>query len=143
MFNNYAQPYFNYRPQPQPQQPQVDPYMQQYMKPQGLQGKTVDSIEVVKATDIPLDYSTSYFPLVDGTAIVTKQLMQDGTSKIVVYKPADIKAEETPKYVTADEFKKFTQSYEPTGIKDLKDEVKELKKKLREITNELEDKKGE
>ena len=65
-------------PQPVPQYNQI-----------GLQGKTVDSIDVVKATDIPLDGSISYFPLVDGSSIVTKQLMQDGTSRMIVYKPVE------------------------------------------------------
>ena len=52
----------------------------------GIQGKTIDNIEVVKAIDIPLDGSISYFPLADGSAIVSKQLQQDGTSKIIIYK---------------------------------------------------------
>ena len=51
-----------------------------------LQGKQIDSLDVVKATDIPLDGSVSYFPLADGSAIATKQLQPDGTSKIVVFK---------------------------------------------------------
>ena len=47
-----------------------------------LNGKSVDSLDVVKAMDIPLDGSISYFPLTDGSAIVSKQLQNDGTSKI-------------------------------------------------------------
>ena len=66
----------------------------------GLMGKVVDSADVVKVTDIPLDGSTSYFPLVDGSAILTKKLQVDGTSKIVVYKPVVEEPKETPKYVT-------------------------------------------
>ena len=89
-------PYYGYTPQygrnPYIQQPIVTPqyqpqstdYINQmqnaYQKPLGLQGKTVDNIEVVKATDIPLDGSVSYFPLVDGSSIITKQLQADGTS---------------------------------------------------------------
>ena len=38
----------------------------------GLLGKLVDSVDVVKAIDIPLDGSISYFPLTNGTAIITK-----------------------------------------------------------------------
>ena len=59
----------------------------QLTKPTTLLGKAVESIDVVKATDIPLDGSISYFPLTDGSAIVSKQLQNDGTSKIIVYKP--------------------------------------------------------
>jgi hypothetical protein len=64
---------------------------------QGLQGKTVDNMDVVKAIDIPLDGSISYYPLADGTAILSKQLQQDGTSRIVVYRPEEQKQ---IKYVT-------------------------------------------
>lgn len=37
-----------------------------------LQGKIIDNLEVVKATDISLDGSVNYFPLADGSAIATK-----------------------------------------------------------------------
>lgn len=86
----------------------------------GLMGKVVDSADVVKVTDIPLDGSTSYFPLVDGSAILTKKLQVDGTSKIVVYKPVVEEPKETPKYVTyadLDAIKKH--------IKDLEDKLNE------------------
>lgn len=69
---NLEQQYPQFAQQPQqsyPQNPQS--YPQASM---GLQGKLVDSIEVVRALDIPLDGSTSYFALTDGSAIVTKQL---------------------------------------------------------------------
>lgn len=56
--------------------PQQNNYMQQPVS--GLQGKSVDSLDVVKAMDIPLDGSISYFPLTDGSAIITKQLQMDG-----------------------------------------------------------------
>lgn len=41
-----------------------------------LQGKAVDSIDVVKAMDVPLDGSIIYFPKTDGTEIYTKQLQK-------------------------------------------------------------------
>ena len=53
--------------------------------PMILQGKAVDSIDVVKAMDVPLDGSVTYFPKTDGSAIFTKQLLADGTSKINIY----------------------------------------------------------
>lgn len=69
-----------------------------------LQGKSVESIDVVKALDIPLDGSISYFPLANGSAIVTKQLQTDGTSKTLVYKLVqENELEEKVKYVTNDE----------------------------------------
>lgn len=64
-----------------------------------LQGKQVESLDVVRTVDIPLDGTISYFPLTDGSAIITKQLLSNGTSKIRVYKEI---IEDTPvvKYVT-------------------------------------------
>ena len=104
--NQYGKsPYYMQQPNVTPQyQPQVTDYMNQmqnaYQKPLGLQGKTVDNIEVVKATDIPLDGSISYFPLVDGSSIVTKQLQADGTSRMIVYKPVET---QQPKQVEVQE----------------------------------------
>ena len=103
----------------------------------GLQGKSVDSIEVVKATDIPLDGSISYFPLVDGSSIVTKQLMQDGTSRMIVYKPA----ETTPKanttenkeiYVTE---KQLDEKLKTFNNEELKQEIEKLKKQIKDLTS--------
>lgn len=115
----------------QPMQP-VEQYQPQQMYKQiGLQGKSVDSIDVVKAMDIPLDFSISYFPLTDESAIVTKQLQTDGTSKTVVYKPIDTEnSEDTLKYITEDKFKDFISENE-NSVKDFKNDMKEIKRLLR------------
>lgn len=141
--NQYGKsPYYMQQPNVTPQfQPQATEYMNQmqnaYQKPLGLQGKTVDNIEVVKATDIPLDGSISYFPLVDGSSIVTKQLMQDGTSRMIVYKPV----ETTPKanttenkeiYVTE---KQLDEKLKTFNNEELKQEIEKLKKQIKDLTN--------
>ena len=133
MYNNYGyNPYGRYMNQPiqQPIQPIEQPNMGVKM---GLQGKQVESIDVVKATDIPLDGSISYFPLADNTAILTKQLQTDGTSKINIYKLTQEKDISQPNYATLEDLdKKFKQidlSYLEDDIKDLKNEIKKLKKK--------------
>lgn len=128
----------NVTPQYQPQSPDYISQMQNaYQKPLGLQGKTVDNIEVVKATDIPLDGSISYFPLVDGSSIVTKQLMQDGTSRMIVYKPV----ETTPKtnttenkeiYVTEEQLEEKLKTF---NNEELKQEIEKLKKQIKDLTN--------
>ena len=129
MFNSYNQnPYFNPYFNTQPQQ--VPPTPMRYNT--GLQGKSIDNLEVVKAMDIPLDGSISYFPLVDGTAIVTKQLQQDGTSKITVFKP--IEADETvsqPKYATIEDIDNKINEIKMPDIKGLQEEIKNLKKQIR------------
>lgn len=136
-YMNYGN-YYNQQPQQQTMQQNL------YRTPMGLQGKQIDSLDVVKATDIPLDGSISYFPLADGTAIATKQLMQDGTSKITIFKPSN---EENPtqqiKYVTENDLKEQLSNFNSKDIKDIKEELKSLKKQIREITDELEEKKEE
>ena len=144
-------PYYGYTPQygrnpyiqqplaTQQYQPQTTDYMRQmpnaYQKPLGLQGKTVDNIEVVKATDIPLDGSVSYFPLVDGSAIVTKQLQADGTSRMIVYKPAETEPKATENkeiYVTE---KQLEEKLSTFNNEEIKQEIEKLKKQIKDLTN--------
>lgn len=127
MYNQfYKNPYI------QPQQPAYQP--QPVYQPQqavGIQGKTVDSLEVVKAMDIPLDGSVSYFPLIDGSAIVTKQLQQDGTSKTVIFKPVD-NTEPQVKYITPEELKQELNKLDNSKeLNELKEELKSLRRKMR------------
>ena len=156
LYNPYNS-YYNYGQQTQqiPQQMQRQP--QQIYKPQnivGLQGKVVDSLDVVKATDIPYDGSVSYFPLTDGTAIITKQLQQDGTSKVVIYKPISENEASTqqPKYITETELKEQLKGVNmelkeqikdinSKDIKDIKEDIKTLKRKLEDITDDIKYKK--
>lgn len=142
--NIYTNPYMNYGNYYN-QQPQQQAMQQNlYRTPMGLQGKQIDSLDVVKATDIPLDGSISYFPLADGTAIATKQLMQDGTSKITIFKPSDEEnSVQQIKYVTENDLKEQLSSFNNKDIKDIKEELKSLKKRIREISDELEEKKEE
>ncbi len=127
MFNSYNQnPYFS--PYFNPQQPQAT---MPTMKFNGLQGKSIDNLEVVKAMDIPLDGSISYFPLVDGSAIVTKQLQQDGTSKITIYKPIEAEEAATVKYATIEDVEKQIKGIKMPDMKPLQDEIKTLKKQIR------------
>ena len=153
-YNLYNNPYLNYNQQvPQMRQNQM------VYKPQmSLQGKVVDSLDVVKAADIPYDGSISYFPLTDGTAIITKQLQQDGTSRVVIYKPTSENEETRSKYITETDFEKQLKDMDNkfvTGddlkdqlkninskdIKDLKEDVKTLKRKLEDIADDLKYKK--
>lgn len=126
-------PYTPYTPQPQqsyPQNPQSYPQASV-----GLQGKTVESLEVAKVMEIPLDGSTSFFPLADGSAIITKQLQADGTSKTVIYKP-DLEPQKTveqPKYVTEEEVKEMIEN----GSDGLLDDIQELRRELRNISEDM------
>ncbi len=132
-FQNMQQPLNRYQ---QPEQV----YMQNqstYKQRIGLQGKSVDSIEVVKATDIPLDGSISYFPLVDGSSIVTKQLMQDGTSRMIVYKPVgatpkDNTTENKEIYVTEEQLEEKLKTF---NNEEIKLEIQKLKKQIKDLTS--------
>lgn len=62
-------------------------------------GKMVDSIDVVKATDIPMDGNTYYFPKADGTEVYCKQWLQNGTTRILAFKPV---LEDNPNNVSSD-----------------------------------------
>ena len=128
MFNSYNQnPYFN--PYFNPQQSQ--PVVPMKYNAGGLQGKSIDNLEVVKAMDIPLDGSISYFPLVDGSAIVTKQLQQDGTSKITIFKPIEAEEASAVKYATIEDIENRINSIKMPDTKPLQDEIKTLKKQIR------------
>ena len=124
------QPQFNNTHYVQPMQP-IQPTTNQST----LLGKSVDSIDVVKAMDIPLDGSISYFPLADGTAIVSKQLQMDGTSKMVVYKPVKDKKEETIRYVTVEEVNDIFEDFEINDMKDIKDELRKIKNQIEKLKN--------
>ena len=154
--NPYGNPYFNpqfynspYSYQPvQPrnmQQAQINPQPNQNQQPltqnlpqynqSVLQGKSVDSIDVVKATDVNLDGSVCYFPLIDGSAIITKQLQQDGTSKITIYKP--IQEEENvqqPKYVTESDLKKEIGKID---FSEFNDRFKEIDRKIEDLSDDI------
>lgn len=153
MFNNYN-PYYYYNPQMrqydpqqynqfnnQQQTQQTQAQQQMYRQPaMGLQGKSVDSVDVVKAMDIPLDGSISYFPLTDGTAILTKQLQSDGTSKTIIYKPVE-NTNKSNNYITADTLKEELKNVNSKDIKEIKEEIKTMKREIRDITDDLKEKK--
>ena len=140
MYNNYGfAPYYQPQRFQNMEQPSQQPMMTTYQspaqltKPSCLLGKVVDNIEVVRATDIPLDGSTSYFPLSDGSSIVTKQLQNDGTSKIVVYKPTQEDKKDTVQFATLEDIQDAINDIDLSDIQDLKDDVKEIKKQLKEF----------
>ena len=113
-------PYFGYT---NPQQPIQN-------KPLNLQGKVIDNLEVVKATDIALDGSVNYFPLADGSAIATKQLQPNGTSKIVIYKPVEEEPIKEVKYITETDFS--------NNMINIKNKIDDIEKKLDTLSKKKE-----
>ena len=96
------QPYPNPNYYSQYQQPQLNPYLQRMENLQQFQqalqpmqqvnqlpviGKVVESIDIVKVTDIPMDGNAYYFPKADGTEIYSKQFLPNGQTRILAFKP--------------------------------------------------------
>ena len=80
-----------YQPSLPPYQERLAQLQQQYnQQPQVniLMGKIVDSIDAVKATDIPMDGNCHYFPKADGTEIYMKRWLVNGKTEVVTYRPS-------------------------------------------------------
>lgn len=142
MYNNgygytpYINQRFNNMVQPQVEQPIQQTTQQQYtpvqQKPM-LNGKVVESIDVVKVMDINFDGSINYYPIADGSAIVTKQLQMDGTSKTIIYKPVDTDKVEQPKYATMEDVQKSINEIDLSDIEDLKDDIKDIRQEIKDM----------
>lgn len=133
MYNPYYYQGFQSYPQtyPQYQQPSYPQNSQTYQQP-SLQGKLVDGLEAVKGIEFPLDGSVSYFPLTDGSAIVSKQLMNNGTSKMTIYKPVLGEETKPTEYLTKEDLENVLKGkYEP--LNDIMEELKNIKTQLNKI----------
>lgn len=133
--NNYGyNPYGTFmtqRPMQQPIQPIEQSPVINGNRPV-LNGKQVDSLDVVKTIEYPLDGSISYFPLTDGTGIVTKQMQMDGKSKITIFKPVTEEKSEI-KYITQKDLEKSLEGLKNDDLDDIKEEIKEIKNQLKEL----------
>ena len=82
--NNY---YLNYPYGNQYQQQQISYQAQtQTPQPQGLNGKIVDSQDVVRATEVPIG-GYGIFPKADLSEIYIKSWNNNGTTSVITYKP--------------------------------------------------------
>lgn len=99
MYGNYNNLYSNQQPLNNSMmgyQDRMAQLQQQYNIPQqyvqqtnnSLQGKIVDSIDVVRATDIPMDGNCYYFPKADGSEVYAKRWLPSGNTEVIVYKPS-------------------------------------------------------
>ena len=98
-FPNYQMPMQQPMQMPM-QQPVQMPMFNQPMQQNnlsGISGKIVDSIEVVKATDIPIDGNNYYFPKADGSEIYVKKWLGNGSTEVAIFKRLENVTEEEPK----------------------------------------------
>lgn len=148
----YQNPYF-----PQyPQYPQYNQYQQQMASNQqminqlsqgmpqytpqpsatvqGLNGKFVDSIESVKATDVMMDGSIMFFPSTDGKVIYTKQLQADGTSRVLAYTAANEQGQEENKPNITEVMEERLKAFRDdifAGFDEINDRFDKVEKQLR------------
>lgn len=81
--------------------------------------------------------SISYFALSNGSAIVTKQLTADGTSRVIVYKPEKNEIAtnvQDMNFVTQDQMEKAISTANADEIKDLKSKIKDLEKQIETLS---------
>ena len=135
--------YFAQYPQYFQPQSQTNPYMQRMENLQQFQqtlqpqtqyqplGKVVDSVDVVKATDIPMDGNVYYFPTADGSAVFGKQWTMDGKTRILTYKPFEEpnpnKVSSEPKESILEDFRGILEGIQ-MDIQTLNDKVDRLGK---------------
>ena len=135
------------------QQPQFNPYMQrmenlqqfqQTLQPQlqnnpnltpGLNmlasiGKVVESMDIVKVTDIPMDGNIYYFPKADGTEIYSKQFMPHGQTRILTFKPI---LEDNPNTLSNNEEKPLYEAFNNVLV-GIQEDVKALNDKVDRIS---------
>ena len=93
-------------------------------------GKIVDSIDVVKATDIPMDGNAYYFPKADGTEVYCKQWLQNGTTRILTFKPV---LEDNPNNLSSEEEKLKFDTFNAI-LEGIQEDVKTLNEKVDKLS---------
>lgn len=145
-FNPYLQRMENLQQFQQAINPQ--PVMQQQMPTQTFNpfGKIVESMDVVKVTDIPMDGNMYYFPQADGQAIYGKKFLPNGQTQILAFKPS---LENEPNTLSQNEekfdfgaFNEFTDTFKEQ-LNTLTDKIDKIEKYLKPTKTKKEDSKDE
>lgn len=135
------QPYPNPNYYSQYQQPQFNPYLQRMENLQQFQqtlqptnqipaiGKVVESMDIVKVTDIPMDGNVYYFPKADGEEIYTKQFMPNGQTRILTFKPL---LDSEPSNLSNDVSKIDSRAFSEV-LEGIQNDIKSLSEKIDEI----------
>lgn len=133
------------------QQPQYNPYLQRMENLQQFQqviqqpmspaqmsgtsqfiplGKIVESVDMVKATDIPMDGNMYYFPKADGTEIYGKAWMANGQTRILTFKPV---LDDNPNTLSQNE-EKLNLDVLGQVLEGIQSDIKTLTEKLDKIS---------
>ena len=145
------QPYPNPNYYAQYQQQQFNPYLQRMENLQQFQqaiqqpvvptsmsganqftplGKIVESMDIVKVTDIPMDGNLYYFPKADGTEIYSKQFMPNGQTRILTFKPI---TDDEPNNLPLDEEKLKFDTFNAI-LEGIQADIKTLSEKVDKIS---------
>lgn len=132
-------------------QPQYNPYMQRMENLQQFQqalqqpvvptqmsganqfnpfGKLVESMDIVKVTDIPMDGNMYYFPQTDGQAIYGKKFLPNGQTQILTFKPI---LDDNPNTLSNEEEKSKIDTL-TQFLEGIQNEVRILSDKIDKIT---------
>lgn len=84
--------------------------------PQGLNGKIVDSEDIVKATEVPIG-GYGIFPKADLSEIYIKSWNSNGTTSIITFKPAASEAPVTQAAPQSNEIEKVLQKIDALELK--------------------------
>lgn len=96
----------------------------------GLNGEIVDGIDVVKAKNVDMSGNVTFYPKADMSEIYTKQLMADGTSRIVTYKAVQPESQQTEtqqQAVTLDMLNAMLGQLKMDLLQDIGNELSEIK----------------
>ena len=137
-----AQPYGQINPYPdrlaqlqaqqqQFNQSQYNPQIQG--QPMGLNGEIVDGIDVVRAKNVDMSGNVTFYPKADLSEIFTKQLMPDGTSKIVTYRAMQSDQNEqrdVPQYATVQNINDMFAQFKNDLMQNILDNFTDIKQML-------------
>lgn len=93
-------------------------------------GKIVESVDMVKATDIPMDGNMYYFPTADGSLIFGKQWLANGQTRILTFKPV---LEDNPNTLSQNE-EKLNLEVLGQVLEGIQSDIKVLTEKLDKIS---------
>ncbi len=92
-------------------------------------GKVVESMDMVKVADIPMDGNMYYFPKADGAEIYSKQFMPNGQTRILTFKPV---LEDEPSNLS-DKQEKFNISAFGEVLESIHSEIRLINEKIDKI----------
>lgn len=130
-FNPYMQRMENLQQFQQTLQPQLqnNPNLTPGLNMLASIGKVVESMDIVKVTDIPMDGNMYYFPQADGQAIYGKKFLPNGQTQILAFKPI---LESEPSNLSSEEEKVKIAAFDEV-LGEIKNEIKVINEKIDKI----------